>query len=202
MEYAATMFQTLAGLFKDAPGPAMLLVGVLMLAGARIQRFRSKTPAPTTKYLLGHPTVLLWYALSVFLVLAGVLIMVLTPFVAQAGMFSFIGDTAKAVADTSIAGLEYKFKGEVLQAIQASLGTLILLTCIIGAVICMWAAGYVVIRFFESARTAMQDNRITVPERVVLSVQGVTALVAGGMLGYFGLLLLNAVRAGLSELLG
>ena len=195
MEYAATMFNTLAGLFEKAPGPAMLLVGILMLAGARVQRFRSKTPAPTTTYLRNHPTVALWYVVSVLLVLAGVIILILTPFIAKAGMFDFIGQSAEA-------GFEYKLGSEITKAVQASLGTLILLTCVIGAIGCLWVAGVVVIRFFESAREAMRDGKITAAERVLLSVQGVAALFIGGALSYFGLLLLNAVRMGLVELSG
>ena len=129
------------------------------------------------------------------LILAGVLTVALTPYIAQAGMFDFIGTTATAAA-------EYKLGSEIVQAVQASLGTLILLTCIIGAIVCMWAAAYIVIRLSDAARTAMQDNKITTVERVLLSILGVIAIGAGGMLGYFGLILLSAVRAGLTELLG
>ncbi len=201
MEYAATMFDTLAGLFDKSPGPAMLLVGILMLAGARVQRFRNKTPAPTTSYLKNHPTVALWYVVSVLLVLAGVVILILTPFIAKAGIFG-LGEVASAVADTSIAAMELKFKTDVLRVVQASVGVILVLICLIFGVGTLWISAILGAKYADLGKAAMRDNEITLPEQVVLGVQGFITVAVIGTLLPTGVFLIYIVWTGLAELVG
>lgn len=125
------------------------------------------------------------------IVLASVL---LIPFVVYAGWFDFIGTAATAVSEAT-------WKVALIKAIERTLPSLILLTCIVGAIGSGWSAAYLAMRLHETARTALKDDKVTKAEWIVLGVlTSITLPTVGGLL-WFAFFLATASRSGLSELM-
>ena len=139
-----------------------------------------------------------WWGVGVVLAPAAlaalILILCAGPGEARAGWFDFIGTTAAAVSEAT-------WKVALIQALERTLPSLILLTCIVGAVGSGWSAAYLAMRLHDTARTALKDNRVSVAEWIVLCVLLVITLPVDLGLLWFAWFLSTAARSGLLELM-
>ena len=135
-----------------------------------------------------------WLVIGFLLCAAALIVLACWPARAEAGWFDFIGTTAQAVGEAA-------WKLALIKAIERTLPSLILLTCIIGAIGCAWIVGQATLRFGETAREALRDGKVTGAEGVVLIAQGTITVVVMTVLGWFGWFLMVAARSGLSELM-
>ena len=136
-----------------------------------------------------------WYGVVALACIAAlILIMCAGPSEARAGWFDFIGDAAVAVSDAT-------WKVALIRALERTLPSLILLTCIVGAIGSGWGAGVLAVRWQETARTALRDDKVTVGEWVVLAAGTLIVLPISAGLLWFAWFLTTAARSGLLELM-
>ncbi|MEE9499586.1 MAG: hypothetical protein V3V24_09635 [Nitrospinaceae bacterium] len=118
----------------------------------------------------------------------------LMPADAHAGFFDFIGEAATAVSDAT-------WKVYLIKAIERTLPSLILLTCIVGAILSYFGAAKLGMRLHETARTALRDGEVSTAEWSILGTLTVVTLPIVLMLLWFGYFLMTAAQSGLSELM-
>lgn len=112
-----------------------------------------------------------------------------------AAWFDFgIGKAVEAVSDAA-------FKIILVRAVERLFPSLILLTCIVGTIVSAWGMAYLVARFHESVRAALQDGKVSAAEWVLTGFSGILTLGVSLYLGWFSWLLAEASRAGLGELM-
>ena len=111
-----------------------------------------------------------------------------------AGWFDFgLGEAIGAISDAT-------WKVMLIKAIERTLPTLLLMTVVIGAIGCAWAAAYLAGKFAETCREALRDGRVTWPEWVLTGLQALVVIpVVTGLL-WFGWFLAFSAKSGLSEL--
>lgn len=111
-----------------------------------------------------------------------------------AGWFDFIGTAASAISDAT-------WKVALINAIERTLPTLLLMTVIIGAIGCAWAAAVLAGKFAETGRAALRDDKVTWSEWIVLALQTLVVIPVTIGLIWFGFFLAQASRSGLLELM-
>ena len=112
-----------------------------------------------------------------------------------AGFFDFgVGEAIKGISDAT-------WKVMAIKAIERLAPSILLMTCVIGAIVSAWGAAYIAIRIFEADAEAMRDGKITIGEWVLFAARvliGVPTIV--GLL-WFSWFLARASQHGLLELM-
>lgn len=134
------------------------------------------------------------FAIVLLLTAAALALVLGWPARAEAGWFDFVGEAAGAISDAT-------WKVALIKALERTLPSLILLTCIVGAIVSSWGAAYLSMRLHETAKAALKDDAVSLSEWVVLGVLAAATLPTVAGLLWFAWFLATAAHSGLTELM-